>query len=240
MEEREYVDIMVDLETLGLSKNAPIVSIGAVAFDINTGEILNKFYTRVEWVNDQKDRPLDRDTVKWWLKQSSEAQNELINSEGVLKLKLALKRLDEFFGQFKTPEGNSKPCTIWANGATFDAVILDDAYQNQAKRMPPWGFRNIRDCRTLKDIGETLGMNFYKMFQMTGEAHNALDDCLFQIEWTVAAWQIITGRAILVGLDIEKVEVDTMTREASEEMKKFLEEVKNQNQVEFQNKGLAE
>ena len=177
-----YPDVMIDLEMLGLRPNAPIVSIGAVQFNADTGEIGQAYYEKIEWIHDQSDRPLDRETVAWWLAKDPAAQAELIDREGCIKLKRALKLLDDFI---------PKDARIWANGITFDVVILDDAYQNQAKRMPPWGFRKARDCRTVKDAAETLGMDF-KQFKNTGQSHNAGDDCLFQIEWTCAAWQFIT------------------------------------------------
>lgn len=178
-----YTDVMIDLETLGLRPDCPIVSIGAVQFNIDTGEVNNKaYYRRVEWINDQLDRPLSRDTVKWWLEQDPAAQAELTNREGAVKLKLALKQLEDFI-----PKG----ARIWANGATFDPIILDDAYQNQGGRVPPWGFRNVRDCRTIKDAAETTGWDS-RQFNMGGQFHNALDDCIFQIKWTCSAWQRVT------------------------------------------------
>ena len=177
-----YTDVMIDLETLGLRPNAPIVSLGAVQFDIKTGETGQSLYEKIEWIHDQKDRPLDRETVAWWLEQDPVAQKELIDRKNCIKLKLALKRLDDFF---------PKKARVWANGSTFDCVILDDAYQNHANRMPPWGFRNIRDCRTIKDLAENVGWS-RDSFQMDGVTHNALDDCFFQIHWTSSAWQVLT------------------------------------------------
>lgn len=183
MSEEIYPDVMIDLETLGIRQDAPIVSIGAAMFDPATGAVGKTFYERVEWVHDQKDRPLDRGTVEWWLKQEKAAQDELTNREGAIKLGLALHRLDTFI---------PKDARVWANGVNFDIVILDDAYQNQCGRMPPWGFRAPRDCRTLRWLAEPF-LDF-KQFVPVGTAHNALDDCIFQIKWTSAAFQVLQGK----------------------------------------------
>ncbi|HFW3715890.1 TPA: 3'-5' exonuclease, partial [Salmonella enterica subsp. enterica serovar 6,7:y:-] len=40
-------NLMIDLETMGKKPNAPIVSIGGVFFDPQSGEIGHEFYTAV-------------------------------------------------------------------------------------------------------------------------------------------------------------------------------------------------
>ncbi|MBJ5080118.1 3'-5' exoribonuclease, partial [Salmonella enterica subsp. enterica serovar Corvallis] len=40
-------NLMIDLETMGKKPNAPVVSIGAVFFDPQSGEIGPEFYTAV-------------------------------------------------------------------------------------------------------------------------------------------------------------------------------------------------
>lgn len=68
-------NLMIDLETMGKNKDAPIVSIGAVFFTPETGDIGQEFYTVVslESAMGQGATP-DGDTILWWLKQSSEAR----------------------------------------------------------------------------------------------------------------------------------------------------------------------
>ncbi len=64
-------NLMIDLETMGKNKDAPIVSIGAVFFTPETGDIGQEFYTVVslESAMEQGATP-DGDTILWWLKQS--------------------------------------------------------------------------------------------------------------------------------------------------------------------------
>lgn len=67
-------NLMIDLESMGKKPNAPIVSIGAVFFDPQSGELGQEFYTAVnlESAMEQGAVP-DGDTILWWLRQSSEA-----------------------------------------------------------------------------------------------------------------------------------------------------------------------
>ena len=68
------MDIMIDIETLGTSTKCPVISIGAVAFDLN--QIRGQFYVALD-IKDQIDsgkRLVDADTIKWWLSQSGAAK----------------------------------------------------------------------------------------------------------------------------------------------------------------------
>lgn len=221
-----FTDVMIDLETLGLRPNVPIVSLGAVQFNVDTGEIGQALYEKIEWVHDQKERPMDRETMAWWLEQDPAAQRELTDRTGRIKLKRTLKLLDDFI-----PKG----ARIWANGATFDTVILDDAYQDHAKRMPPWGFRNIRDCRTIRDAAEQTGWSSDN-YKRAGQSHNALDDCIFQIRWTSDAWQVLTRKTVEIGFDIKKINVSSETRPLPDHLKKILDDAKSRGTIEAKGK----
>lgn len=172
--------VMIDIETLGIEADAPIVSIGAAQFNPDTGEIGEVFYRKVLWASGQEGRAIAPSNIEWWLGQDKAAQKELIDPHGAVKLGLALHQLEDFI-----PKG----AQIWANGPMFDCVILEHAYKHHSGRMPPWGFRNTRCCRTLKELASPF-VDF-SQFKMVGTMHNALDDCIFQIKWTCAAWQTL-------------------------------------------------
>ena len=69
-------NIMVDLETLGTSADSVILSIGAVKFDLETGEIDNRgFYASVSVESNLSfRRRVSEETLLWWLKQPAAAQ----------------------------------------------------------------------------------------------------------------------------------------------------------------------
>jgi len=58
--------LMVDIETLGKTNKAPVMSLGAVLFN-NTG-MYDRFYIRfdVESQIDSNIRRTDGSTIKWW------------------------------------------------------------------------------------------------------------------------------------------------------------------------------
>lgn len=163
--------IMVDIETLANCSNPVICSIGAVKFDINTGEKLETFYKIIDIQSciDLGMRVMGS-TIMWWLQQSEEARNELCSSSRV-PLEKALMELYAFC---------DKESFIWAESPIFDLGFLRDAYDN-IKVNIPWDFRKERDVRTI--VGESPEIK--EKYKDCGILHNALDDCFRQIDYLV-------------------------------------------------------
>ena len=150
--------IMLDLETLGNNPNSVIVAIGAVAFDSNG--ITDEFYCAVDSESCvQSGLTMDASTVEWWMEQSVEAR-AVFADENKVSIQQALLNFSEFCG---------KDDFVWGNGASFDNVILSNAYKKC--RLPqPWMFWNDRCYRTIKSIYRNLAL------QRIGTYHNALHD----------------------------------------------------------------
>ena len=170
--------IMIDLETLGRSQEAAFVTIGAVYFDPETGEIGDTFYKRVDLSTSiRAGRKLDGDTIVWWFQQEEAARKELFGPDA-LPYDEALDALETFV---------VRGAMVWSNGATFDIAILENAYQ-QAHRRTPWKFRNVWDVRT---IGRICKGHVPKPAFEQGTKHNALDDAIFQAHWVSKQWQYL-------------------------------------------------
>ncbi len=66
---------------------------------------------------------IDRDVIKWWLKQSREAQSAIMTDE--IPLDDALLQLREFIDE----NSGEFVVQVWGNGANFDNVILRRSYE---------------------------------------------------------------------------------------------------------------
>jgi hypothetical protein len=159
-------DIMVDLETLSTRSNAIIVSIGAVYFDET--DIGDTFYRRIDISDSIRSGKyaLDADTLKWWLKQSDEARQELTSSDSG-EVKEVLKEFASFI--------KDKEHRVWGNGAAFDNVILQNAFMLSGI-YPPWVYWNDRCFRTVKSMFSDIPEPGRQ-----GTHHNALDDAKHQV-----------------------------------------------------------
>lgn len=184
--------IMVDLETLDRKPGGVIVTIGAVAFDLESGELGPRLYININPASaEAAGLKVDTGTVMWWMRQSKEAQQALI-SEKALSLESALNLFTDFVKEIRN--GNEKgEMNLWGNGAMFDNAFLERAY-DAAGLAYPWQYWEHRDVRTLVQLAKECGFDVKKETKMEGTAHNALDDAIHQVNYCSKAWRTILGR----------------------------------------------
>lgn len=154
-------NVMVDLETLGNGSNAVIISIGAAVFD--NYSVGDTFYVNVDPQSCvDAGLKMDVSTVMWWMQQTEQARAVFKKDNSPLEVALG-----EFSAWY--PAG----AALWGNGATFDNVILSNAYRAVGVKQP-WDFWNDRCYRTLKSMYPHIKL------ERSGVAHNALDDAKSQ------------------------------------------------------------
>jgi hypothetical protein len=164
------IQVMIDLETMGVESNSVICSIGAVKFDITKSSfkdsVLDEFYCTVDALDCKRHGLVfTQTTLDWWAKQDPQTL-KLLRKDNV-SLMEALERFSKWYG------GKSLP--TWGNGAAFDNVILENAYKAVGLTRPwlPW---DDRCYRTIKNLLST------KPPARGGTYHNALDDSRFQTQ----------------------------------------------------------
>jgi len=161
--EKTLQDLMIDIETLDVTPTATILTIGAQSFDPfseDFGDVT--FYERLD-LESQQDRTIDNGTVAWWGRQSAEAQEEALGEGSRVHIKESLERLSKIAWKHNR---------IWANGITFDMVILENAMKQYGVSVP-WKFWQLMDTRTIYKIAGSKKL---------GNNHNALADCVNQID----------------------------------------------------------
>ncbi|EIS8719382.1 3'-5' exoribonuclease [Escherichia coli] len=172
--------LMIDLETMGKNPDAPIISIGAIFFDPQTGDMGPEFSKTIDL--ETAGGVIDRDTIKWWLKQSREAQSAIMTDE--IPLDDALLQLREFIDE----NSGEFFVQVWGNGANFDNTILRRSYERQG--IPcPWRYYNDRDVRTIVELGKAIDFDARTAIPFEGERHNALDDARYQAKYVSVIWQ---------------------------------------------------
>lgn len=159
--------IMLDNETLSVTADAVILSIGAVKFDLETGEVSNEgFYASISVdSNLSYGRRIDEQTLIWWLKQDAAAQQ--VFHEPKETLETALTLLSDWIGDGEY--------MVWSCGADFDLPMLAHAYR-QCGLEVPWKHWNSRCFRTYKNLP---GAKAVKP-STDGVKHNAMSDAYNQ------------------------------------------------------------
>jgi len=173
-----FTDLSVDLETLGTEPGAVITQIGLAAFNSRpaTQDIADTAIT-AQRIDVAPQSCLDAGmhvswaTIAWWLQQADEPRLEMARSKGQ-HIAVALSEVNNFIdGQM------AEDFKIWGNGATFDIVLLEEAYRKVGLGVR-WGFRNVRDMRTLVAVTPEDKI----MWGVPITAHDAMDDAKAQAE----------------------------------------------------------
>ena len=177
---RVWHHLMIDLKTMGTNPDAPIISIGAIFFDPQTGDMGAEFIKTIDL--ETAGGVIDRGAIKYWWKQSREAQSAIMTDE--IPLDDALLQLREFIDE----NSGEFFVQVWGNGANFDNTILRRSYERQG--IPcPWRYYNDRDVRTIVELGKAIDFDARTAIPFEGERHNALDDARYQAKYVSAIWQ---------------------------------------------------
>ncbi|WP_191569121.1 3'-5' exonuclease [Paracoccus yeei] len=175
--------LMIDLETLGAGQvNVPVVGIGAVFFDPNSGVLGDEFDAALDLDSAMQFGRATGSTIKWWLQQGDAARK--VVTRGSEKAQPVYERFWDFCRKYG---GNVQ---VWGNGSSFDISILEYTFPRVINRDAPWKFWNVRDCRTIKELCQGI-VELNDKF--AGTAHVALDDAKHQARWVSVGWQALRG-----------------------------------------------
>lgn len=168
-------NIMLDIETMGNQSYSALISIGAVQFDLKTGDTGKEFHKKID-LQSSLDAGLiiNASTIQFWMKQESEAKKSVF--EDAIHINEVLVDFAEWLNECQQVSP-SKLC-IWGNSARFDCGIVQNAY-DKCGLILPWDFRYERDVRTLVAFAPEVKRNV----KFEGTAHDALDDCKHQIKY---------------------------------------------------------
>lgn len=166
---------MVDLETLGIGPTSAIVSIGAVEFDPWGKGVTETFRQAVNLESAMKYGRVEAGSLKFWTLSAGPQAREALRQgqEHAVDLDEALLGFDNWITFDVRPNGplTAEVC-IWGDGATFDNVLLRNAYTVTGLDCP-WSYKGDRCYRTIK--------NMVKQKPPAGELeHDALADATSQ------------------------------------------------------------
>lgn len=163
-------DVMIDIETMGTRHNAPVIALGAVAFNLATLEVGEKFYANINLASSVAlGSVMDPSTVIWWMQQSEDARKAVTR-----KGRPATEVLADFADWLTGNTVALKDRKVWANGTDFDCTLLSEHY-HKAGLDVPWMYYAKRDYRTVRELWKSVPED------TNAGAHNALDDAVHQV-----------------------------------------------------------
>lgn len=164
---------MLDLETLGTNYGAVITQIGACYFDRYTGEIGEKFQVNIDMEDSVREGfKIEPGSVLFWFDQPKKTF-----LENGLPVRIAMK----LYGRFV----RRAEC-VWSH-ATFDFGMIQDACHRLGMEQV-MKYRVTKDIRTLMELAD-----IHKDDENSSRenAHDALADCLYQVNYCVKAFNKI-------------------------------------------------
>lgn len=190
------IDVMTDIETLGTDADSTIIQIGAIAFDIKTGEHLEHFVKSAD-ITKNDELKVSGSTLKWWLDTDKELLHSILSNNQLSSRQI----LTEFYTWLIWLKGaavtlNEGELHMWGNGILFDNNMIKTQFEAIGFEYPIH-FRNDRDMRTLVDLAAAkAGISESELkarFKIEGlRAHDALDDCTYQVALVSKLYQELT------------------------------------------------
>lgn len=145
-----YINVVLDLETLGLSEDAAILQIGCAIPKFDHYKIPNltpHFTATVKYetaINSEFAK--DSSTLDWWEKQSLLARKVVFSGQDSYE-----DVLHQFEFWIQTIKLQGLTVRMWGNGPEFDNRLLD--YTLRAYNVRGlWDFRDNHSIRTLKTL----------------------------------------------------------------------------------------
>jgi hypothetical protein len=191
---RKILNLMTDIETTDTAPTSVILTIGACVFDLDTSEILDQFYIKLDR-NQGIDLGLTEsaDTLRWWAsnKVSDAARRESLTPDPTT-VKGYKEGLQEYFAWVVAMRDKYPARTFchWANDPDFDLVKLDQSAK-ACGLLPPWQYWEHKSCRTMELVGAKLGLDKKRNWARTGTHHIAVDDAIYQATYVSGIWRHI-------------------------------------------------
>lgn len=167
-----FTDVMVDIETTDTDPaRGCVIQIAAVKFNRETREVSHEFFDRCLHPNTQPNRRWSDSTREWWSKMPTVYQGIMRRMEPTIDV---LQGFQAWAGQ---------GMTFWGKPTHFDFSFLQSLYADYGLQIP-FHFRTANDLNSFARgrYFPEVPPQWEKIIEFTGDAHNALHDCLHQLK----------------------------------------------------------
>ena len=190
------IDVVVDLETLGVGINPVITQVGMVAFNIDTGKVIARYRNEIS-ITSSLDHGfvIDADTLRWWMNQDDLLTAKVMN--GTKHVDTIVDEITKWLeAVVVTARTTNAGLYFWGNGILADNVWLKSAYK-AVGRTYPIKYTNDRDVRTLLELAakriDQPTSAITNEIDFKGNKHDALDDAMWEAELISKCWNLISS-----------------------------------------------
>lgn len=169
--------IMIDLETMGVEVNSPIIQIGAIAWDLKEGQELSTFnqIISLKAAVQYSGLSICPDTLGWWLDRRLDLLSTSIKADRAEQSEhTVLKKFHNWITPYIL---QNQKTDFLCYGASFDFPMLAAAY----KRNNLINVIHYRREQCLRTIFHINGFDITAFNEGKEATHDALEDCHRQL-----------------------------------------------------------
>jgi hypothetical protein len=178
-----FLDYMVDCETGSLDpEHGVMFQLAAVRFSLDGKTIAPERATfRMALQEDMPGRTWSNGTRDFWLEQGD------LYGQIVKEAQTSRAVLEAFVDWVCQDQSSCWKRRFWSKPSHFDFCYVE-SYLRQAGIMSPFHFRETTDLNSyIRGRGHWNGKEFWAGIEPVGTAHDALNDCFYQIRGLFAA-----------------------------------------------------
>ena len=167
------MDVMVDIETLGLVPKSVITQIGVMPFKMDGDFFSMGVNLHVDVDSCLKNMGIIQGQAFYWTVQNN--LKSVVNEARKSSINDALKLISLYIR-------DQEPEHIWAKGPQFDCTILESWF-NHFELPIPWEYHQLKDVRTVEYLAKNMNLDLTDIYEKYKDSlHDALADCKLQID----------------------------------------------------------
>ena len=171
---KNRLEVMLDLETMGIGEKAAILEISLVPFCLDAAPVdVEPFHKTIDLTSCLLEgMKVEDDTQRWWMKQEAQAKWNLRHSEKT-DIRDAIRQSHDWLSALCS----GYEVHLWCRGLNFDVPKYERCVRMLLEERTPYDWWNLEDARTYAHTFDVHNADI----EFEGIRHTAAADCQHQI-----------------------------------------------------------
>ena len=171
---KNRLEVMLDLETMGIGEKAAILEISLVPFCLDRTPVdVEPFHKTIDLTSCLLEgMKVEDDTQRWWMKQDAQAKWNLRHSEKT-DIRDAIRQSHDWLSALCV----GYEVHLWCRGLNFDVPKYERCVRMLLEERTPYDWWNLEDARTYAHTFDVHNADI----EFVGTRHTSEADCHHQI-----------------------------------------------------------
>ena len=179
---KNRLEVMLDLETMGIGEKAAILEISLVPFCMDGTPVdVEPFHKTIDLTSCLLEgMKVEDDTQRWWMKQEAQAKWNLRHSEKT-DIRDAIRQSHDWLSALCS----GYEVHLWCRGLNFDVPKYERCVRMLLEERTPYDWWNLEDARTYAHTFDVHNADI----EFVGTRHTSEADCHHQIRIVQEAYK---------------------------------------------------